>query len=85
MKRYKLFSQLLSKLTNGLTITFNRHNVAFGDDFLIFGPARPEQKITFRRHGDLWYIFFEDDEPMLLEDAPDSFFESILKNIDNAA
>jgi hypothetical protein len=81
-KRIKLFSKVLEKLHDGLSITFNRSNIAFGDDFLIFNELHPEVTVTFKRHGDLWWGHFDGDEPMLLEDVPTEFLESILKNID---
>ena len=76
---YDLFSELLAKLKDGMTITFTPNNVAWGDDFLIFS-ATKKIKVTFKNFG-LWYVLFEGDEPMLLEDCPESFYESILKNI----
>lgn len=80
-KRIKLFDKILTSLKDGMKITFNRSNIAFGDDFLIFSPPCTEQTITFRRHGDLWVLVFDADEPMLLENAPTSFFENIVKNL----
>ena len=74
-----LFSRVLSKIKDGMSITFTLDNVAEGDDFLILYPDRP-CKVTFKRFG-LWYVLFDGDEPMLLEDCPESFYESILKNI----
>ena len=75
-----LFSEVLNKIKDGMEITFTPKNVAWGDDFLIFS-AYKKIKITFRQFGDLWYVLFNGDEPMLLEDCPESFYESILKNI----
>ena len=74
-----LFSRVLSKIKDGMSITFTLDNVAEGDDFLILYPDRP-CKVTFKHFG-LWYVLFDGDEPMLLEDCPESFYESILKNI----
>ena len=74
-----LFGQVLTKIQDGMTITFTKDNVAYGDDFLIFS-AYKSCTITFRCFG-LWYVLFDNDEPMLLEDVPDSFLRSILKNI----
>ena len=76
---YDLFSEVLDKIQDGMTIIFTPYNVAWGDDFLIFS-ATKEIKVTFKNFG-LWYVLFDGDEPMLLEDCPESFFESILKNI----
>lgn len=74
------FCEVLDKLKDGMKITFTPQNVADGDHFLIFGSWRPQQTVTFRNY-ELWYVLFEGDHPMLLENCPDSFYESILKNI----
>lgn len=74
-----LFTQVLNKIKDGMSITFTPNNVAWGDDFLIFS-ATKKIKVTFKDFG-LWYVLFDEDEPMLLEDCPESFYESILKNI----
>lgn len=78
---YSLFTKVLGKLKEGMSITFCQNNIAEGDGFLILGCGRDQVKVTFRRPGDLWWVCFEGDEPMLLEDCPDSFFRSILNNI----
>ena len=74
-----LFTQVLNKIKDGMSITFTPNNVGWGDDFLIFS-ATKKIKVTFKDFG-LWYVLFDGDEPMLLEDCPESFYESILKNI----
>ena len=81
MRDYKLFEQVLKVLKEGMKITFTPDNIADGDDFLLFGYGYTKQTLTFKRIGDLWYVIFESDEPMLLENAPDSFYCSILKNV----
>ena len=78
---YELFSKVLGKLKEGQTITFTKDNIAEGDRFLILGCGYDSCKVTFKRPHGLWWICFDNDEPMLLENAPDSFFRSILKNI----
>ncbi len=80
-KDYDLFCQVLEKVREGLTITFTKENIAPGDNFLILGHGYDSCTITFKRPGDLWWVLFDNDEPMLLEDCPDSFLRSILKNI----
>lgn len=74
-----LFGQVLTKIKDGVSITFTPNNISYGDDFLIFS-GHKSCTVTFRCFG-LWYVLFEGDEPMLLEDVPDSFLRSILKNI----
>ena len=77
---YNLFSKVLDKVQEGLTITFTKNNIAPGDSFLILGSGYDRCVVSFHRFGDLWWVCFDNDEPMLLENAPDSFLRSILKN-----
>ena len=78
---YDLFGQVLGKIKEGMTITFTRDNIADGDHFLLLGHGYDSCTITFKQPGDLWWVLFDNDEPMLLEDVPDSFLRSILKNL----
>lgn len=80
MYRQDLFSQVLEKIKDGMSITFTPKNVAYGDTFLIFS-AYKKIKVTFHTNCVPYWIDFDGDEPMLLENCPESFFESILKNI----
>lgn len=75
-----LFDEVLDAIHDGMQITFTPDNVAYGDDFLIFNKYRPSQTITFHTNRVPYWIDFDGDEPMRLEDCPDSFFESILLN-----
>jgi hypothetical protein len=84
MKELDLFSAVLDGVKDGMKITFPPKNVAFGDDFLIFNKYRRKQTITFHTKSVPSWIEFDGDEPMLLEDVPTSFLESILKNIPRA-
>lgn len=77
-----LFVRVLRKIKDGMEITFTKDNVADGDRFLIFS-AYKKIKVTFKRSGSgLVWVWFDCDEPILLEDCPESFYRSILKNID---
>ena len=78
---YNLFSSVLGKLREGLTITFTKENIAPGDNFLILGCGYDHCTVSFHRPGGLWWVCFDNDEPMLLENCPDSFLRSIFKNI----
>ena len=81
MKRdYDYFGEVLRQLREGMVITFTKENIAEGDDFLIFS-ASDSITVTFKQPNDLWWVLFDGDEPMLLENVPDSFLRSILKNI----
>lgn len=79
-REYDLFSKVLMKIEDGMTITFTKNNIAEGDDFLIFSASK-SIAVTFKQPNDLWWVLFDGDEPMLLENVPDSFLRSILKNI----
>lgn len=79
-REYDLFSKVLMKIKDGMTITFTKNNIAEGDDFLIFSASK-SITVTFKQPNDLWWVLFDGDEPMLLENVPDSFLRSILKNI----
>ena len=79
------FSKLLEKLNgrNEVNITFNKSNIYPFDDFLIqvfyYGK---EQKITIKRGSSgILCVLFDGDEPMLLENCPESFWKSIIKNL----
>lgn len=74
-----LFSQVLDVIHDGMKITFTPNNVAWGDRFLIFS-AYKKITITFHTNSVPYWIDFDGDEPMLLENCPESFFESILLN-----
>lgn len=82
-RNYDLFDKVLDIIYSSdkdLEITFTPENVAEGDRFLIFS-AYKQIKCTFKRSGGgLLWVLFDCDEPILLEDCPDSFYESIIKN-----
>lgn len=80
MRDYAIFEELLKKLTDGLEITFTEKNIAYGDNFLLLGRHHKKCTCTFRNYG-IWFVYFENDEPMQLANCPDSFYKSILKNI----
>lgn len=82
MDRFQLFSLLLKKLTDGTRIVFTDKNISSGDRFLLFGSWRKEIICTFKRRSDgVWKVLFDCDEPILLENCPETFFRSILLNI----
>lgn len=77
---YQLFENVLAKIKEDMTITFTKDNLAEGDKFLILGCGYDSCTVTFKRPCDLWWVCFDNDEPILLEECPDSFYRSILKN-----
>ena len=75
-----LFAKALSVIKDGMTITFTPDNVAKGDDFLIFsGCDEITCQFNISRSG-IVHVWFDDDEPMLLENCPEGFLRSIIKN-----
>jgi hypothetical protein len=80
---FELFLNVLSKVHTmiGKSITLTRENVALGDTFLIFS-AYDSHTITFKRRYDgVIVLLFNNDDPILLEDCPDSFLHTLIKNL----
>ena len=80
-KNYDLFDKVIKAIYSGeLTeITFTKDNIAEGDEFLNLD-TYPDIKCEFIPRCPI-VVTFDCDEPMLLEDCPDSFLESIALNI----
>ena len=78
---YSLFRKVLDAIHDGMQITFTEQNVAEGDNFLIFNNDEERTTITLHTKSVPYWVEFSNDEPILLENCPDSFFRSILKNI----
>ena len=76
------FSKLLSVIKNGMKITLSQMDCVWGDNFLIFSDYRPYQTITLHTNRVPYWIEFDEDEPMLLEDCPEAFFTTLRKNIE---
>lgn len=77
----ELFDKLLENLKVGMEFTFTPENIYPYDNFLIFS-AYDEIKMKYKRTD--WgvsYLEFDCDEPMYLENTPDSFRRTILLNI----
>ncbi len=79
--RFKLFGELLKKVEDGMKITFTKDNIAKGDRFLIFNNDEDQTTITIHTNRVPYWVEFSNDEPMRLEDCPESFFQSILRNL----
>ena len=75
------FCQLLDKIKDGMKITLTEKDVAEGDDFLIFNNPEETQTITIHTYRVPFWLEFDKDEPMRLEDCPESFYRTLLKNI----
>lgn len=78
---YTLFSKVLDAIHDGMQIAFTEQNVADGDNFLIFNDDNEQTIVTFHTKSVPYWVEFNNDEPMLLENCPDSFLRSIIKNI----
>lgn len=80
MERYELFLEVMSLVDKRkyLELTFTEDNVAPGDHFLFF---KKENSCTCKVGwiGGLLWVTFSNAGPMLLEDCPTSFLESIIK------
>ena len=79
-KNYALRFKVMDKLEDGQTITFTPDNVDGDDDFLNLDDY-PSCTCIFHKSYVPYWVEFDNDEPMLLEDCPDSFYRSILRNI----
>ena len=76
-----LYFKVLDSIHDGMRIVFTPDNVADGDDFLIFSNANNNRiTATFHMTSVPFIVEFDCDEPMRLEDCPDSFLRSIIKN-----
>lgn len=78
-----LFGKVLDKVYPmiGKSITLTREDIASGDTFLIFS-AYESHTITFKRRYDgVIVLLLDNDEPILLEDCPDSFLRTLIKNL----
>ena len=76
------FSKLLPLIKNGMKITLGKMDCVLDDDFLIFSDYRPHQTITLHTNRVPFWIEFDGDEPMLLENCPEAFFTTLRKNIE---
>ena len=75
------FSTLLGLIEDGMTFTLTEKSCVPWDDFLIFSGTYPKQVITLHTKYAPYWVEFDGDEPMLLEDCPSSFFDTLIKNI----
>lgn len=80
---FDLFSRVLDKIYPmiGKSITLTPNDIASGDNFLIFS-AYDSHTITFKKRYDgVIVLLFDHDSPILLENCPDSFLETLNKNL----
>ena len=81
MKRWELYPLLIGYIKDGMKITFTKFDVAEDDNFLIFGCGYDSCTVTFHTNRVPYWIGFDNDEPMRLEDVPTSFIISMLINL----
>ena len=80
---FDLFSRVLDKIYPmiGKSITLTPNDIVAGDRFLIFS-AYDSHTITFTRNfGGVITLLFDHDDPILLEDCPDSFLKTLDYNL----
>lgn len=78
------FDRLLDLLSGKteVVIKFTRDNIDEDDRFLIQVYYYDKTEvITLKRRG-IWMVEFECDEPIRLEECPESFWKSIIKNLE---
>ena len=80
MAKNDLFTQVLARTTDGMKILFTPDNIAPGDDFLILNDG-DVCEVTVHKSRVPYWLEFSNDEPIRLEDVPESFLRSILKNV----
>lgn len=78
--RHEIVDALYDNLKDGMTFTLTPKDIAYRDRFLIFS-AYDKQVITIHMNRVPWWVEFDEDEPMLLEDCPTSFYRTLLLNI----
>lgn len=78
----KEFMKLLSVLKDGMKFTLRKEDCVDGDRFLIFSNYRPFQTITLHTNCVPFWVEFDGDEPMRLEECPETFFATLRKNIE---
>lgn len=78
----ELFCEVMKRVPKGegIKVKLTPKNVARGDRFLIFSAYKSCVCHLYWK-GLLW-VDFDNDEPMLLENCPESFYRSILLNVD---
>lgn len=80
-----LFEKVLNKVCNmiGKSITLTEKDLHSTDHFLLLGKnANKSCTITFKKtNNGLIMLLFDNDEPILLENCPESFYKTLLKNL----
>lgn len=80
-----LFGKVLNKIYGMIdkSITLTEKDLHPTDHFLLLGKNTSEScTITFKRtNSGLIMLLFDNDEPILLENCPESFYKTLLKNL----
>lgn len=79
MRNYNLANELYSLIKDGMSLTLREKDCE--DSFLIFNDEEETQTITLHTNRVPYWVEFDKDEPILLEDCPDGFYETLIANI----
>lgn len=79
MDKFHEILQLLKNPSVSVTFKVGKDDVARGDKFLLFN-GNEKKEITVGWRGGLVWVFFPFDHPRLLENCPESFYDTILLN-----
>lgn len=73
------FSKLLPVIKDGMRLTLTPKDCVGGDDFLIFS-GRKKITVTVHTKQVPYWLEFDCDEPVLLENCPEPFLRTLLVN-----
>ena len=79
--RTDIVDALYANIKDGMTFVLGPRDCAIGDRHLLFSGDSPRQKIVLHTARVPWWVEYDDDEPLRLEDVPTSFCRTLLKNI----
>ena len=68
--RTEIFSALIDNIKDGMTFVLDEGKVAAFDSFLLFSDTYPTMTITLHTRSVPFWVEFDGDEPMLLENCP---------------
>lgn len=80
-ERREIVDKLYGLLQDGMTFTLTKKDVAEGDHHLIFS-AYKKHTVTIHMDRVPWWVDYDHDEMMRLEECPVSFYETLILNIE---
>ena len=78
----KLCDKLYEKTEDGMQFTLREKDCSEGDCHLIFNNSKEKIIVTIHKNRVPHWVEFSNDEPMLLEECPPSFYYTIIENIE---